>query len=245
MKLLFSLFGAISLLLFANANLTKSDDFAFTNQEINNIKIYGQVQIPPISNVKTRQFRGAAYRNRGGNTTNDKESADVNPFVNTIISAHPTSYEIKDLPTSDSVLIIQRDAEFIPQVSAVTVGSTVKFVNDDAFYHNVFSLTPGAKFNIGRRPTGDVYSKEVPPTKWKVLGLGPIDLFCDIHSQMNAIILSLDTPYFTRVNEDGSYLLEGLLPGTYVLRAYNRNLDLLTRKITVAENESYELDLSL
>lgn len=206
-------------------------------------EISGKITLS-ASSSSVRKFRGTAYRNRG-NSNVKSDNLNSNPLINTIVSAHPLSFEIEKLPTSDSVLITQKNAVFFPQVTPVTIGSTVQFVNDDTFYHNVFSLTPGAKFNIGRRPTGDVYSKEVPKTKWKVSGLGPIDLFCDIHSQMNAIILSLDTPYFTRVNEDGSYSLKNLPEGTYELRVYNRNAELQIQKITVAENENYDVNFNL
>lgn len=213
--------------------------------ENNNSIVSGKITLPANSSSQNRRFRGSAYRNRGNSSSTNSDNSQSNPYQNSIISLHPTSFEIAKLVVSDSVQIIQKDARFIPQVTPVTVGSTVQFVNDDSFYHNVFSLTPGAKFNIGRRPTGDIYSKEVPPTRWKVSGLGPIDLFCDIHSQMNAIILSLDTPYFTRANEDGTYSLSDLPSGTYELRVYNRNFDLYTQKITIAENEQYEVNINV
>lgn len=214
-----------------------------SSYQTNTSEISGRI-ILPTSASSGRKFRGAAYRNRGGSSSSNSKTS-TNPYINTIISAHPISYSIENLPISDSVLISQKDAIFVPQVTPVTVGSTVQFINDDSFYHNVFSLTPGAKFNIGRRPTGDIYSKEVPKTKWKVSGLGPIDLFCDIHSQMNAIILSLDTPYFSRANEDGTYSLDNLPDGTYELRVYNKNTELGIQRIIVSEGEKYEVNFNL
>ncbi len=208
-------------------------------------QIAGQVTLPSTSTSSTRNFRGSAYRNRGNSSSTSQNNSESNPYVNTIVSVHPLSFSIDNLPISDSVRIVQENAVFTPQVTPVTIGSTVQFVNNDSFYHNVFSLTPGARFNIGRRPTGDVYSKEVPALKWKVSGLGPIDLFCDIHTQMNAIILSLDTPYFTRLEEDGTFTLKNLQPGTYELRVYNRNTELFTQRLTLEESENKELSLTL
>lgn len=216
-----------------------------SSETINGSVVSGKITLPAATSSSNRRFRGSAYRNRGNSGASGSENAQSNPYTNTIISLHPTSFEVEDIALPNSVQIIQKDARFIPQVTPVTVGSTVQFVNDDSFYHNVFSLTPGAKFNIGRRATGDVYSKEVPPTRWKVSGLGPINLFCDIHSQMNAIILSLDTPYFTRANEDGTYSLADLPDGTYELRVYNRNFELYTQKITVADDEQYEVNINV
>ena len=213
--------------------------------EINQSVVSGKVTLPPTSATSTRRFRGSAYRNRGASASTSNQNSQSNPYLNTVVSLHPLSFELTEISVSDSVQIIQKDARFIPQVTPVTVGSIVQFVNDDSFYHNVFSLTPGAKFNIGRRPTGDIYSKEVPPTRWKVSGLGPIDLFCDIHSQMNAIILSLDTPYFSRLNEDGSFSLSNIPSGTYELRVYNRRFDLYTQEISVSDNEQIDININV
>lgn len=241
-------FACIGVFLLINSSGLSTDSGVVTvynySYLVPNASIHGTVTMP-ATNSGGRKFRGSAYRNRGSSSGSDDMPEVTNRFLKTIISAHPTSFTIANLPVSDSVQIVQKDAVFIPNVTPVTVGSTVQFINDDPFYHNVFSLTPGAKFNIGRRPTGDVYTKEVPPTKWKVSGLGPIDLFCDIHSQMNAVILSLDTPYFTRVNEDGTFSLMDLPQGTYELRLYNQEFEPVSRKITVAENEDYEVNFNL
>lgn len=243
MKLLSLICGII--LFFLLPLQTENREAIAQEASLESASISGTVTLPTSSSSSSRQFRGAAYRNRGNSSASSQNSSDSNPYINTIVSAHPVSFSIDNLPTSDSVQIIQKNAVFIPQVTPVTIGSTVQFVNSDSFYHNVFSLTPGARFNIGRRKTGDVYSKEVPALEWKVSGLGPIDLFCDIHSQMNAIILSLDTPYFTRVNEDGTYTLNNLPEGTYELRGYNRNTELYTQRLSIDENEQHQLNLNL
>lgn len=245
MRISFTLLGALLLSFIVESEAPQPHVQQESLTISRNAVISGTVTLPPASSSSNRRFRGSAYRNRGGNSASEQSNTSSNRFVKTVISAHPTSYTITDLPVSSSVIIGQENAEFIPAITPVTVGSTVQFVNNDSFYHNVFSLTPGAKFNIGRRPTGDVYSKEVPPTKWKVSGLGPIDLFCDIHSQMNAVILSLDTPHFTKVNEDGTYNLGDLPAGTYELRVYNKDFELYTQKITVADNEQYEVNFNL
>ncbi|MEQ9266188.1 MAG: carboxypeptidase regulatory-like domain-containing protein [Balneolaceae bacterium] len=245
MRISFTILGALFLSFFIESESPKTHIQQESTSIYRNAVISGTVTLPPASSTSNRRFRGSAYRNRGGNSASEQSGSSSNRFIKTVVSAHPTSYTITDLPISSSVIIGQENAEFIPPITPVTVGSTVQFVNNDSFYHNVFSLTPGAKFNIGRRPTGDVYSKEVPPTKWKVSGLGPIDLFCDIHSQMNAVILSLDTPYFTTVNEDGTYSLGDLPEGTYELRVYNKDFELFTQKITVAESEQYEVNFNL
>ncbi len=207
--------------------------------------VSGNVTLPS-SVIAQRSFRGRAYRNRGNTTSNNQksESSNNNPLIDTIISLHPMDYKMAVEPLVEPSIIQQKDAEFIPNVTPVTVGSIVQFLNDDPFYHNVFSLTPGARFNIGRRPTGDIYEKKIPATSWKVEGLGEIQLFCDIHSQMNAVILSLDTPYYTRVNESGDFSIENIPDGEYELRAYHPRHELDSQVIFVKNEQKLSLDIN-
>lgn len=207
-------------------------------------EVRGSVVIPPTSNRAQNRFRGRAYRNRTNDQDSDHTIESTNPLLDVVISAHPISINIDTKPLAEPVQILQKDANFAPNVTPVTVGSIVQFVNDDAFFHNVFSLTPGARFNIGRRPKGDIYSKEIPQLEWKVEGLGPINLYCDIHSQMSAVILSLDTPYFTQADENGFFSLPNLPDGEYEIKAYHPKFELLTRKVIISEGKIVELDFS-
>lgn len=203
--------------------------------------IFGRVTLP--QNVQNqRVFRGRSYRQRTGTVHHDSGTetteSESNQFTNVVISAHPLSFN-PDISVPEKPLIInQINAEFVPNVTPAMVGTTVQFLNSDSFYHNVFSLTPGARFNIGRRPTGDVVDKKVPPLEWEITGLGEIEIFCDIHPQMNGFILSLDTPYFNRVSEDGSYRIENLPAGRYEIRSYHPANGIQTETITLKEDAS-------
>lgn len=216
----------------------------FTSEAFNG-GVMGKVIIP-VQNVQKRSFRGSSYRNRGNTaTTTSGSENEESGLTNTIISAHPISYSITEDISGEAVTIDQKDAVFTPNVTPVAIGTVVQFINNDPFFHNVFSLTPGSKFNIGRRPTGDVYSKQIEAPKWKVTGIGPITLFCDVHSQMKATILSLDTPYFTRINKDGTYELNNLPEGTYELRVYNPGFELESIEITISSNKTIESNFNL
>lgn len=207
----------------------------------------GTVTVPEQATGR-RQFRGSSYRSRGTSvsaSSSDSNTKENSKYNNTIVSAHPLSYSISDNIDGESVIIGQKDATFFPNVTPVTVGTIVQFVNNDPFFHNVFSLTPGSKFDIGRRPTGYVYSKQIEAPKWKVTGIGPITLFCDIHSQMKATILSLDTPYFTRLNEDGTYELSDLPEGEYEIRVYNPSFDIISKTISIQSDNATETNFNL
>ncbi len=242
----------ISGLLFLSTGFTEVDNSDFDSPDFNisysdNIEgsVSGNIVIP-VKRKTGRRFRGSSYRNRGSSSSaNSTKENGTSSYERTIISAHPISYDLPDDISGETVQIGQENATFIPNVTPVTVGTVVQFINDDPFFHNVFSLTPGSKFNIGRRPTGDVYSKEIEAPKWKVTGVGPISLFCDVHAQMNATILSLDTPYFTRLNEDGNYNLSGLPEGRYELRIFNPEFEIISEEIVIENGVNKQKNFNL
>ncbi len=175
------------------------------------------------SNTTQRLARGQAYRNRlVPEKPTESKTMSGSAYADVVVSAHPLSFKPKLQPLTKNRTIDQRDATFIPRVLPVTQGTVVQFINNDPFYHNVFSLTPGNQFNIGRRTRGEVVQKKIGERK--IEGLGEVKLFCDIHTQMNAVILSLDTPYFTKPDANGNYSLKDLPEGRYEVRVYHPDL---------------------
>ncbi len=97
--------------------------------------------------------------------------------------------------------MIQRNKTFVPHVLVVQTGTTVDFPNLDPLYHNVFSYSRAKRFDLGRYEQGK--SKAV-----KFGEAGVIDVFCEIHENMHAYVIVLDTPWFTSTGADGSFKLE-------------------------------------
>jgi len=201
-------------------------------------EITGSVFMPALV-TERRTFRGRMYRNRLTSNQNQtkKNAALKSSFIDIIISAHPLSYVLK-VDTLAPVKILQLNAEFVPRVVPITPGTEVQFINRDGFFHNVFSLTPGSRFNIGRKPTGIV-------EKRRFYNVGEIKLFCDIHAQMNATIICLDTPYFTRVNPDGHYELSGIPAGRYEIRVYHPDLPQVSEIIEIETSDSIRKNFTL
>jgi plastocyanin len=139
---------------------------------------------------------------------------------------------------SRSAVLDQRDATFIPHVLPIVKGSTVRIVNRDKTYHNVFSLSPIKKFNIGRRPTGE----EVPVTFDKT---GIIQVFCDIHSHMSAFILVLNNSMFVQPSADGTFTLDDVPPGKYTIQAWHERFSAAPQSVTVTPGESVSVDFVL
>ncbi|MCH7934876.1 MAG: carboxypeptidase regulatory-like domain-containing protein [Gemmatimonadetes bacterium] len=115
-----------------------------------------------------------------------------------------------------TVKIAQRNRTIVPHVTTIQTGTRVDFPNEDVVIHNLFSLSRGNRFNLGRYPPKESQSHvfENP---------GIVRLFCDIHAEMAGVILVLDTPYFTRPNPDGSYRISGVPPGRYSVVAWHEN----------------------
>lgn len=121
----------------------------------------------------------------------------------------------------------QRGETFVPRVLAVTVGSTVDFPNSDPTYHNVFSLSRAKTFDLGRYPAGR--SKTVRFDR-----PGVVRVFCDIHSHMSASILVFAHPFYDVTSPDGTFHLEGIPPGTYVVTAWMENRPTQSQQITIS-----------
>jgi len=114
----------------------------------------------------------------------------------------------------------------------------VDFPNLDHVYHNVFSLSKAARFDLGRYAAG--HSKSV-----RMEHPGIVRVFCDIHSHMSAFILVISHPFFAVTAADGTYRLAGVPPGTYHVIAWNEGVASEPRPITVHAGERATLDFVL
>jgi hypothetical protein len=141
-------------------------------------------------------------------------------------------------PSHDPYVLLQKNRMFTPHILVVPVGSVVRFPNADPFFHNVFSLFDGKRFDLGLYEAGS--TKEVTFSRE---GLSYI--FCNIHPEMSAVVISLSTPLYAIANVDGEIKLRDVPPGEYELHVWVEGemqpaLDKLTRRVRVG---SSELDL--
>jgi plastocyanin len=131
--------------------------------------------------------------------------------------------------------LIQRDKTFTPHVLAIETGTTVDFPNYDPIFHNAFSNFSGQLFDIGLYAPGTSKS-------FRFQRSGAVRIFCNIHPAMSAVILVVDTPYFTVSGRDGGFEIANVTPGDYKLNVFHERaseavLRGLERKVAVgAEN---------
>jgi len=125
----------------------------------------------------------------------------------------------------------QRDKTFLPHVLAVQMGTLVEFPNFDPIFHNAFSNYNGQLFDIGLYPPGTSRSVRFGRA-------GVVRVFCNIHPNMSAVIVALNTPYFSTTQKDGTFRIDDVPAGEYRLRVFHERatdatLTALTKTIAV------------
>jgi plastocyanin len=137
--------------------------------------------------------------------------------------------------------LTQKDKQFTPHLLVVPTGSNVEFPNKDPFFHNVFSLFNGKRFDLGLYESGTTRSVRFDRE-------GVSYIFCNIHPEMGAIVLSLSTPYYGISDKDGTVTLRNVPPGTYHLHVWGETAQLATqseRTIQVGTTPDHLDDLNL
>jgi plastocyanin len=132
--------------------------------------------------------------------------------------------------------LTQKNKSFDPHVLVIPVGSVVEFPNRDPFFHNVFSLFEGKRFDLGLYEAGS--TREVTFSR-----PGISFIFCNIHAEMSAVIIALDTPYYGISNQHGDVVISNVPVGHYTLKVWYEDalpeaLNAMSREITVSESTS-------
>jgi len=129
------------------------------------------------------------------------------------------------------IRVVQKNKSFQPHLTVVPVGSVVDFPNHDPFFHKVFSLFDGKRFDLGLYEAGTTNSVRFDHA-------GVSYLFCNIHPEMSAVVVVLDTPYYGVSDRSGNVAIAAVPDGKYELRIwYERSvleeLKALTRIVRI------------
>jgi plastocyanin len=142
-----------------------------------------------------------------------------------------------EAPTQTQIpQLVQKDKMFHPPLLVIPVGGKVEFPNHDPFFHNVFSLFEGKRFDLGLYESGTTRFVQFDKP-------GISFIFCNIHAQMSAVVIALATPYYAISNARGDLRLPDVPPGRYEMQVFhsavpNDALRALTREVTVTPGET-------
>ena len=136
----------------------------------------------------------------------------------------------------NSLRLVQKNKSFEPHVLVVPAGSAVEFPNHDPFFHNVFSLFEGKRFDLGLYEAGT--SRMV---RFDRRGISYI--FCNIHPEMSAVVITLDTPWYAVSRGGGEFSIPEVPYGRYWLHVWSEGMapesrDPTPREITIGESSS-------
>jgi plastocyanin len=133
--------------------------------------------------------------------------------------------------------LAQWEEAFVPRVVVVARGRAVDFPNRDPIYHNVFSLSPAKRFDLGKYRQGQSRAVVFDRT-------GLVKVFCDIHAEMEAFVLVVPNHAFAQPAADGSFELPDLPPGGYELRLWHPDLKEIVRTVQVPTHGDVRVELS-
>jgi plastocyanin len=134
--------------------------------------------------------------------------------------------------------VVMKGKEFRPHVSVVPVGGTVEFPNEDAIFHNVFSVSGENRFDL------ELYKR--PKTgAWTFKHPGVVRVYCNIHPQMSAVVLVRDNAFYARVETSGAFALPDVPAGTYRLKVWHPRGGDTETQVTVPAQGAATVDLTL
>ena len=167
-------------------------------------------------------------------------------FKDVVVYLEPQTPAAYPPPVAHAVMD-QRGLVFIPHVMAVQQGTTVDFLNSDHDRHNVYFLydKTGDTLDIGTWGPGETVSHT-----FKEAGL--VIALCQLHLEMAAHILVLETPFFAMTEIDAktqqaTYEIRGVPAGEYLLKAWHKKLGMKTGavRVTVAAGETAIVDVAI
>jgi plastocyanin len=143
-------------------------------------------------------------------------SGPAGALADAVVMLEPAAGRLPVKPLG-GVEIAQAQQQFQPRVTVVTVGTPVSFPNFDTVRHHVYSFSPTKTFEL--KLYAGVPREPVVFDKPGVAVLG-----CNIHDQMAAWVVVVDTPFYARSAAGGRATIENVPAGPYTLRVWHRSL---------------------
>jgi len=131
--------------------------------------------------------------------------------------------------------VVQENLHFLPEFLMVPRGSTVSFPNSDPVFHNVFSLSKVREFDLGYYPSGQT-------RKVTFNQPGIVQVYCHLHSHMNAAILVAPNAWYTRPRSDGTFSLSEVPPGVHTVVVWHKSAGFFKRTVELTASGAETLD---
>jgi len=156
------------------------------------------------------------------------------PVKDAVIYAVPLNGKLPATKAAGAV-IDQVKRQFVPLVSVAQTGAAVTFPNKDNIEHDVYSFSPAKRFEL------DLYHG-IPASPVVFDKPGLVVMGCNIHDQMVAYLLVVDTPYFAKTDATGAANIENLPAGAYKMTAWHYRIatpdELPTRQLSADSADS-------
>jgi len=167
---------------------------------------------------------------RGGHRLKDSSEAVI------WLTPIGTSLEAPKQQPTQIPQLVQKNKSFQPPLLVIPVGGKVEFPNKDPFFHNVFSLFEGKRFDLGLYESGTTRFVQFDKP-------GISFIFCNIHAEMSAVVIAVSTPYYGVSNVRGDISIPNVPPGRYALQVFHSAvapdaLRAASREITVSDGET-------
>lgn len=186
-----------------------------------------------LASAQLIDLKGKVQLTRGGHRVKDASKLVVwlTPAGNTPAAAMP-----QQLP-SQIPQLVQKDKTFQPSLLVIPAGGKVEFPNHDPFFHNVFSLFDGKRFDLGLYESGTTRFVQFDQP-------GISFIFCNIHAQMSAVVIALNTPYYAISDVHGDIGIKDVVPGRYQMHVFHPSvspqaLHAAEREITVTPGDTF------
>jgi hypothetical protein len=177
-----------------------------------------------LASAQAVGVKGKVLLQRGGRPVKDASRLVVwlTPLGNT-----PIPPMLRQNPAQIPQLV-QKDKSFHPSLLVIPAGGKVEFPNRDPFFHNVFSLFDGKRFDLGLYESGTTRFVDFEKP-------GISFIFCNIHAQMSAVIVALDTPYYAVSDAHGDIGIPEVAPGRYQMHVFHPSVS--PEELHAAEHE--------
>lgn len=172
----------------------------------------------------------SARKNQGGLPPNAK--VDERDFAVVFITQKMDGSKLKS--SRRTVTVDQVNRRFMKHVTPVTLGSQVRFTNQDSFFHHIY-CPDSSRMNVPEH-AGTVTRKADR--------LGRYELFCDIHPLMNAYLYVVPNDFYM-LAQGGGFKIEDIPPGRYEVRLWHPRLEGSSQEVTVTEDQPQTVNFEL